>query len=282
MKRMKQMFFNCKKLRALDVSSFDTAQVETMHWMFSNCESVTELNLAHFNTSQVTDMELMFSGCKSLKSLDVSSFDTARVTTMERMFEDCRALKSLDVSSFDTARVTTMERMFAGCASLAQMDLSSFTLIPEVDLEDMFKGCEALREVHVSDTILRTTCHVKNVKKEYPFRDYSGPLEYDEGGNPYIPGEGNSPSQAYYNRIMLDRDYCREVITYAHIPFARATDEQRRAYLGLHRDVKLTIVPHGSRAREGFLCAAVPADRRQEPHGSRVREGFLGRILNRK
>ena len=38
--------------------------------MFSNCYSLTSLNLSNFNTNNVNDMSYMFSGCSSLASLN--------------------------------------------------------------------------------------------------------------------------------------------------------------------------------------------------------------------
>ncbi|UQS81851.1 BspA family leucine-rich repeat surface protein [Bombilactobacillus folatiphilus] len=71
------MFSFCVKLKSLDLSDFDTSNVNIMISMFHYCSSLSNLNLSSFNTSKVTNMRYMFDGCSSLNSLDLSSFDTS-------------------------------------------------------------------------------------------------------------------------------------------------------------------------------------------------------------
>ena len=61
--------------------------------MFYNCKSLKSINLSSFNTNNVTDMNEMFSGCESLESIDLSSFNTNNVTNMNGMFYGCESLK---------------------------------------------------------------------------------------------------------------------------------------------------------------------------------------------
>ena len=123
---MRAMFFGCKSLRMLNLSSFNTAKVREMFGMFKGCYSLTALDLSNFDTSKVTDMYGMFFGCYSLTALDLSNFDTSKVEVMYEMFAGCYSLTALDLSSFDTSKVTDMRGMFAGCQSLTVIDLSKF------------------------------------------------------------------------------------------------------------------------------------------------------------
>lgn len=50
--------------------------------MFNACSSLTALDLSSFNTSNVNDMSRMFSSCSGLTELDLSLFDTGQVTSM--------------------------------------------------------------------------------------------------------------------------------------------------------------------------------------------------------
>ena len=43
-----------------------------MNLMFGDCSSLTSLNLSNFNTNNVQDMSGMFSGCSSLTSLNTT------------------------------------------------------------------------------------------------------------------------------------------------------------------------------------------------------------------
>ena len=44
------MFQNCESLDNLDLSSFNTQNVNNMSYMFNNCKNITNLNLSSFNT----------------------------------------------------------------------------------------------------------------------------------------------------------------------------------------------------------------------------------------
>jgi surface protein len=70
------MFKDCNNLKNLDISTFNTSQVNTMQEMFCNCTSLRELNLDSFDTSKVTHMSLMFWGDEALEHLDLTSFNT--------------------------------------------------------------------------------------------------------------------------------------------------------------------------------------------------------------
>ena len=56
------MFCDCNKLTSLNLSNFNTNNVNNMSYMFSFCSSLTSLNLSNFNTNNVKDMINMFSG----------------------------------------------------------------------------------------------------------------------------------------------------------------------------------------------------------------------------
>lgn len=124
LKRMDSMFSDCFSLTSLDLSGFDTSQVEDMSDMFAECNSLTSLDLSGFDTSQVTSMARMFYECSRLASLDLSGFDTSQVTYMNNMFSTCSALKALDLSGFDTSEVTEMRNMFYFCRSLRLLKIS--------------------------------------------------------------------------------------------------------------------------------------------------------------
>ena len=94
------MVFLCKKLKNIDVSSFDTKNVTNMEWMFSDCESLLNIDVSSFNTIKVTNMREMFYGCRNLIDLDLSNFNTVNVMYFNDMFYRCYNLIDLDVSNF--------------------------------------------------------------------------------------------------------------------------------------------------------------------------------------
>ena len=149
-KGMSSMFANCTSLTSLDLSSFDTSNVKWMRFMFVECSSLISLDLSNFDTSNVQAMNQMFDGCSSLTSLDLSSFDTSNVQDMRSMFDSCGSLTSLDLSSFDTTNVQNMRDMFSRCGSLTSLDLSGFDTANVRDMSVMFYNCSSLTSLDLS------------------------------------------------------------------------------------------------------------------------------------
>ena len=117
------MFYNCSSLKSIDLSSFNTTNVNNMSSMFSDCSSLKSIDLSSFNTTNVNNMCQMFSVCSSLKSIDLSSFNTTNVNNMGYMFFGCSSLKSIDLSSFNTTNVNNMYGMFWSCPFLSKENI---------------------------------------------------------------------------------------------------------------------------------------------------------------
>jgi len=63
--------------------------------MFRNCKNLKNINLSSFDTKNVTNMKNMFYGCNNLIDINLSSFDTKNDTKMNNMFYDCNNLKKI-------------------------------------------------------------------------------------------------------------------------------------------------------------------------------------------
>lgn len=140
------MFKGCSSLKSLDVSHFDTKNVEDMAYMFDNCQGLTELNVSKFDTQKVEAMNYMFNECINISSLDVSNFNTEKVNNMNSMFAGCIKLSQLNLSSFDTQDVIKMMRMFCNCNALKTIFVSDKFVTTSVSYgTDMFKFCRPLK-----------------------------------------------------------------------------------------------------------------------------------------
>ena len=115
---MSFIFNKCSSLTNINLSNFNTQDVNNMGFMFCKCSSLTNINLSNFNTQNVIHMSWMFSGCSSLKNLNLENFSTQNVKDMFGMFNDCSSLKNLNLDNFNTQKVTDMNNMFKGCTSL--------------------------------------------------------------------------------------------------------------------------------------------------------------------
>ena len=154
------MFFGCSSLKSIDLFKSNTYNVKDMYGMFFGCSSLKLLDLSLFNTINVNNMGWFFSGCSSLESINLLSFNTINVKTMEGMFNGCSSLKSIDLSSFNTINVNDMYGMFSGCSSLKLLDLSSFNTINVNSFGYMFNGCSSLISIDLSSF---NTAKVNNI-----------------------------------------------------------------------------------------------------------------------
>ncbi|MBQ5539915.1 MAG: BspA family leucine-rich repeat surface protein, partial [Bacteroidales bacterium] len=70
---MRSMFGSCKKLKKLDLRTFNTANVKYMVYMFQSCRELTVLDISSFDTQKAkgTDwwMSSMFFGCVKLTTI---------------------------------------------------------------------------------------------------------------------------------------------------------------------------------------------------------------------
>ena len=139
-------FQNCSNLTSIEgLENLHTEEVTDMNSMFYSCRSLTSINLSSFNTAKVTSMESMFWKCDKLTTLDVSNFNTANVTDMNYMFGSCKSLTTLNLSSFNTANVTNMKCMFNVCSMLRTIyvdeDTWSVEKVSASNGEFMFDYC---------------------------------------------------------------------------------------------------------------------------------------------
>ena len=149
---LESVFENCMSLVSVDLSKFNTAEVESMANMFYCCSNLQSITFGdNWNTENVEDMSYMFAGCTRLQSIDLSHFSNKSCTDMTYMFGLCASLKELDMSTFtgdgqkDYARVY---RMFYYCADLEAIYTCDRWVGHYSDTEDnngykgyMFYGC---------------------------------------------------------------------------------------------------------------------------------------------
>ena len=145
------MFRGFTKAENVDISDFDSSEVEDMAYFFYKMNSLRSLDLSSFITDKVTDMTGVFAYANSLKKLDLSNFNTGKVTNMSTMFHSMSNLDELNISSFNTENVTNMSGMFYGASKLASLGLSNFNTSEVLDMNFMFYGMDELRNLNLSN-----------------------------------------------------------------------------------------------------------------------------------
>ena len=61
------MFYECYKLKSLEISNFNTKNVKSMTAMFVKCSTVTSIYLTEFDISLVTNALHIFEDCHILR-----------------------------------------------------------------------------------------------------------------------------------------------------------------------------------------------------------------------
>lgn len=90
-----------------------------MNLMFYNCTNLESIDLSSFETENLQQMPHMFYSCTKLETLDLSSFATPNMTSMLSAFQNCKNLKTIYVTSaFTTDKGTEGRTAFAGCVNL--------------------------------------------------------------------------------------------------------------------------------------------------------------------
>ena len=78
------MFYNCQNIISIDISNFNTSNVNDMYQMFCNCTNLSTLSdISRWNTNNVRNMNWMFFNCSKLSVLpDISKWNTNSVNDM--------------------------------------------------------------------------------------------------------------------------------------------------------------------------------------------------------
>ena len=149
---MSRMFAYLESIVDLDLSDFKVKNVKNMEYMFTGMEKIQNLNLNWENKSDVSNMRGMFSGLTSIKLLNLSNFDTRNVTNMSAMFEDLRSVEGIQFGeNFITKNVITMGGMFSNDFELKTLDLSRFDTSNVTNMEYMFYQNHKLNPLNLSN-----------------------------------------------------------------------------------------------------------------------------------
>ena len=148
---MNNVFFDCKNLKSLNLSNFDTSKAKTMNAMFWGCNNLVSLDISSFDTTSVTNMASMFRGCSSLKSLDLKNFYTPNLKDMNAIFIDCNLLEFVDLSNFDTSQVTDMSAAFQGCNTIESINIENFNTTSLIKMNNMFSNCKKLKSLDIKN-----------------------------------------------------------------------------------------------------------------------------------
>lgn len=140
--------YGFKELTEIEhIDYLNTGDAFNMMMMFYGCEKLTSIDLSHFDTHNVNAFAAMFNGCKSLQSVDLKAFDFSLASDLSEMFSGCTALETVDLRTWHGSELSLMfARMFEGCSALKNIYwYADWTSLEPSLCEDMFKGCTSLQ-----------------------------------------------------------------------------------------------------------------------------------------
>lgn len=147
---MSGMFDYCSNLLGLDISHFDTSNVQAMSFMFEGL-TISELDLGNFNMSKVIDAAYMFAGNPNLSNVILNGLDTSSLEFCEGMFSNCTSLEFVNLSSFDASKIKSIGHMFEGCTSLLSVSWQNKTFNAIETTNGMFSECSALQVIRIDN-----------------------------------------------------------------------------------------------------------------------------------
>ena len=167
----KEVFINCYKLKRVDFSNFDFANVTKLYSTFCNCTSLEEVVFGAHNTSNIQMLYRTFEGagsgdfkcvnadfssvtsvenmCKGFQaeSIDLSGWTLPNVDKFQSLFDGATA-KTINISGWSAANATSVHRMFAVCKSVESIDLGSNFHIPASLNTDYWFYCTSQTSQH--------------------------------------------------------------------------------------------------------------------------------------
>lgn len=175
---MRSMFQQCPKLTKLDISCFNTRNVEDMSGMFYE-SNVSRIDIKNFATAKCKKFDWMFAHNPNLEELVFGpGFDTSSGEDMKYMFTECTKLGDLDVSHFNTQNVKNMRGMFKK-TNFSVIDVSSFNTANCLDFDLMFAYNPKLEKIYASSKFCIKQDLVDDDKSM--FQDCSSKLKGENG-----------------------------------------------------------------------------------------------------
>lgn len=111
-----QWFYDCINLTEIkNIERLHTSQCKDIERMFYNCEKLKDINVSNFDISKCINLTELFAKCKSLERLDLRAFNTKNILDMRYMFEECKNLKEVKVSNQWNTDTIDTEGIFDGC-----------------------------------------------------------------------------------------------------------------------------------------------------------------------
>ena len=150
-KNSSEMFNNLSMMTSIDLSHFDSREVENFADFLMNAQNLISVDVSHFDVRKVKDFEGMFYSNSALTSLDLTNFHTDSATSFFQMFFMCNQVSDLKIPNFKTGKVTRFDAMFGSMEALESLDLTHFDVSSGENFEFMFAGNAGMTNLNISN-----------------------------------------------------------------------------------------------------------------------------------
>lgn len=150
-KNSSEMFNNLSMMTSIDLSHFDSREVENFADFLMNAQNLVSVDVSHFDVRKVKDFEGMFYSNSALTSLDLTNFHTDSATNFFQMFFMCNQVSDFKIPNFKTGKVTRFDAMFGSMEALESLDLTHFDVSSGENFEFMFAGNAGMTNLNISN-----------------------------------------------------------------------------------------------------------------------------------
>ena len=88
---------NYESIISVDLSNFDSSNLQSINSLFKNCSSLKFANLSNLKANNLQSLESVFEGCNNLEILDLSNFRTDNINTVNSFFSEDTKLRYLNI-----------------------------------------------------------------------------------------------------------------------------------------------------------------------------------------
>lgn len=130
-KSLRESFYNCKKLKSLDISNWDLSGCNDLYAFSANNDSIEVVALPDTITpAGLTQVHKMFGWNWKLTAITgMRTVDFSKVINFSEMFCECRELSDVEfrIDNWVTSSATDIHSMFLQCLKLDLSTLGDFT-----------------------------------------------------------------------------------------------------------------------------------------------------------
>lgn len=171
---LRESFYNCKKLKSLDISNWDLSGCSDLYAFSANNDSIEVVALPDTITpSNLTLVHKMFSLNWKLHTITgMKTVDFSKVTNFSEMFCECWGLSNVEfsVNNWVTSSATDIHSMFLQCLRLDLSTLGDFTTWDVSNVTD-FSYCFGMtptRNLDLSGWDMRSAANIIGMFQQNP------------------------------------------------------------------------------------------------------------------